>query len=129
MSKFKAIQGEAPTLDNLASVNHLVGPNSCGKSSVLEVLQLFPLSEDIIKKGFQGNKDSILHYNDFVGKFIYIRVRGGDQFEKSKNAKAVCLKLDEYGHYLLSNFKNILLDKVTKITNSRADDTHFNLAF
>ncbi len=37
IQNFKAIQGESGlTLNNLAQVNYLVGPNGCGKSSVLE---------------------------------------------------------------------------------------------
>ncbi len=35
---FKAIKDEPLVLDNLTNVNYLVGPNGCGKSSVLEYL-------------------------------------------------------------------------------------------
>ena len=40
ISNFKAIT-EKLTLDGLANVNYLVGPNGCGKSSVLEALSSF----------------------------------------------------------------------------------------
>lgn len=38
IKNFKAIGENELTLNNLANVNYLVGPNGCGKSSVLEIL-------------------------------------------------------------------------------------------
>jgi AAA15 family ATPase/GTPase len=40
IQNFKAIQGEPLELKNLAPINYLVGPNGCGKSSVLEGIKL-----------------------------------------------------------------------------------------
>ena len=44
INNFKAIQSEKGlTLNNLASVNYLVGENGCGKSSVLETISIFDI--------------------------------------------------------------------------------------
>ena len=53
IKNFKAIQSEKGlTLNNLASVNYLVGKNGCGKSSVLEMLTLLKYykQENIIRE-------------------------------------------------------------------------------
>ena len=52
ISNFKAI-GETPLiLDNLAKVNYLVGPNGCGKSSVLECLESIVKNYDYLEKRY-----------------------------------------------------------------------------
>jgi predicted ATPase len=64
ISNFKAIKETPLVLDGLAPVNYLVGPNGCGKSSVLEILDAMShckasndynnilVNQDIFMEGF-----------------------------------------------------------------------------
>ena len=78
ISNFKAIQDELNSdgstklakpliLDNLAKVNYLVGPNGCGKSSVLEAVHNFFILKDELKDK------------------IWLQAKQGDLIEQSNN--------------------------------------------
>jgi predicted ATPase len=76
ISNFKAI-GETPLiLDNLAPVNYLVGPNGCGKSSVLEYLYLsFLDKENKESPPFLQNNKKIKNKLIFNENILYIDSR------------------------------------------------------
>jgi hypothetical protein len=65
IQNFKAIQNEPLILDNLAQVNYLVGPNGCGKSSVLEGVYKYVLQEIKVKiPSFVEKLDNIDGYDN-----------------------------------------------------------------
>ena len=54
IANFKAIKETPLVLDGLASVNYLIGPNGCGKSSVLEALYETAQNFDSLTSYFSG---------------------------------------------------------------------------
>ena len=128
INNFKAIQSEKGlTLNNLASVNYLVGKNGCGKSSVLENIHLLEYRDrtDQVAILFNNNK------NDFKDKYFV-------KFEKWSTLKNPTCKIpiiltkdtslinDTYTYFLTYSHVGLLPENTISYNTSDAQRNFYN---
>jgi predicted ATP-dependent endonuclease of OLD family len=104
IQNFKAIQGKKPLeLKNLAKVNYLVGPNGCGKSSVLEGVQFISNWND--KNTIFNNEQP--HYNPLKLKGLKPPFHGSSEHldPNSYVKKSFKLTLNQKYNFELKNYK------------------------
>jgi predicted ATP-dependent endonuclease of OLD family len=129
IKNFKAIQGESVlTLKSLAQVNYLVGPNGCGKSSVLEGIYLYHccLNEKNSKEEsqvkniqnvynyFEGRErlSGFIHKNSKIELGEKLAEKIGLVFEKDKNKRLIKFFFNSDPESLFNSFVVYLTSEV-----------------